>query len=164
MIPLNNRTRWNSWYILLIVADEYASSIDMYAKSYFNELSKDYLSPVDWKRLHTIMIFLQPFYRATLETQGHRATLEKVLFTMDVLVQYFKKSIVSKYNLLSNIYQLILYNRFNIMPTKTFVPEFKKNGMFSTSITAKQTLLLCMLPPLFCILAAVWTTSTQIGQ
>ena len=98
MIPLDNCTRWNSWYLLLIVADKHASFIDMYVKSYFDELSKDYLNPIDWKKLRTIMTFLQPFHRATLETQGHSATLEKVLFTMDVLVQYFKKSIVSKYH------------------------------------------------------------------
>ena len=95
MIPLDNRTRWNSWHSMLVVADKHASPIDAYAKSYFDELSKDYLTPLDWKKLRTIMAFLQPFHRATLETQGHRATLEKVLFTMDVLVQYFKKSMVS---------------------------------------------------------------------
>jgi hypothetical protein len=54
------------------------------------------------------MTFLQPFHQATLETQGYHATLEKVLFTMDALVNYFKKSMVSKYNLLLNIYKLIV--------------------------------------------------------
>ena len=165
MISLDNCTRWNSWYMLLVVADEHASSIDIYVKSYFNELSKDYLSSVNWKRLHTIMIFFWSFYQATLKTQEHRATLEKMLFTMNILVQYFKKSVVSKYNLLSNIYKLILYNnRFNIVLIKTFMLKFRKNEMFLTSITAIQTLLLCMLSLLFCILAAVWTTSTQIDQ
>src|SRR3989440_11290974 len=102
------------------------------------------------------MIFLQSFYQAILKTQEHRATLEKMLFTMNILVQYFKKSVVSKYNLLSDIYKLILYNnRFNIVLIKTFMLKFRKNEMFLISTTAKQTLLLCMLLLLFCILAAV---------
>jgi hypothetical protein len=99
MIPLDNCTRWNSWYLSLVVADKHASSIDIYTKNHFAELSEDYLTPQDWKRLCTIMTFLQPFHRATLETQGHCATLEKVLFTMDILVQYFKTALVSKHSL-----------------------------------------------------------------
>src|SRR6266487_6501004 len=102
------------------------------------------------------MIFLQSFYQATLETQEHRATLEKMLFTMDILIQYFRKSIVSKYNLLSNIYKLILYNnRLNIVLIKTFMLKFRKNEMFLTSIIAKQILVHYMLSLLFCILIVV---------
>jgi hypothetical protein len=97
MIPLDNRTRWNSWYLSLIVAEEHASSIDTYTKSdtHWDELSDDYLTPEDWNRLRKIKSFLKPFHRATLETQGHSSSLEKVLFTMDILVRYFKDSLVS---------------------------------------------------------------------
>jgi hypothetical protein len=101
MIPLDNHTQWNSWYLLLIVADKHALSIDIYTKSHFAELSEDYLTLQDWMRLCMIMIFLQPFHQATLETQEHCAILEKVLFTMDILVQYFKTALVSKYKLSS---------------------------------------------------------------
>ena len=101
MIPLDNRIRWNSWYLSLVVANKHASSIDVYTKNHFTELSEDYLTPQDWKRLRTIITFLQLFHRATLETQGHQATLEKVLFTMDILVRYFKTTLVSKYSLSS---------------------------------------------------------------
>ena len=45
-----------------------------------------------------IMIFLQSFHQVTLETQEHHTILEKVLFTMNILVQYFKTALVSKYN------------------------------------------------------------------
>jgi hypothetical protein len=68
MILLDNRTRWNSWYELLVVANKHLSFIDTYTKEHFVKLSKDYLTPEDWKRLHTIKDFLQPFHRATLET------------------------------------------------------------------------------------------------
>ena len=47
MISLDNCTRWNSWYLLLVVADEHASSINMYTKSHFAELSDDYLTSDD---------------------------------------------------------------------------------------------------------------------
>jgi hypothetical protein len=97
MIPLDNRTRWNSWYLSLVVAEQHASSIDTYTKSdsHWDELSEDYLTPEDWNRLRKIKSFLKPFHRATLETQGHSPSLEKVLFTMDILVRYFKDSLVS---------------------------------------------------------------------
>jgi len=38
--------------------------------------------------------FLKPFRKATLNTQGHKAILDSVLFTMDVLLQYFKLALV----------------------------------------------------------------------
>ena len=35
---------------------------------------------------------MAPFHRATLETQGHRGTLDQVLWTMDILVEHYEKS------------------------------------------------------------------------
>lgn len=96
MIPLDNRTRWNSWYQMLVVADQKAGAVDIYTKNHFATLQTDYLSPEDWERLRTIKSFLQPFHRATLETQGNHATIDRVLFTMDILIQYFEKSLVSR--------------------------------------------------------------------
>ena len=165
MISFDNCTWWNSWYLSLVVTDKHESLIDTYIKNHFENLSENYFISQDWKRLCMIMSFFQLFHWATLKTQEHCATLEKMLFTMNVLIQYFRKSIVSKYNLLSNIYKLILYNnKLNIMLIKTFVLEFRKNEMFLTSTTAKQTLVHCMLLLLFCILIVIWSTSTQIDQ
>jgi hypothetical protein len=96
MIPLDNRTRWNSWFEMLVVADQKGGAIDSYTKNHFAILEADYLTPEDWKQLCTIKDFLQPFYRVTLETQGDHATIDKVLFTMDILVQYFESMLVSK--------------------------------------------------------------------
>ena len=94
MIPLDNRTRWNSWYQMLVVAIEQAGPIDIYTKNHLSDLETEYLSLQDWDRLRTIKRFLQPFHRATLETQGDNATIDRVLFTMDILVQYFEKALV----------------------------------------------------------------------
>ncbi|EED18012.1 hypothetical protein TSTA_117840 [Talaromyces stipitatus ATCC 10500] len=80
---------------MLLVANQNAGSIDTYAKNHFATLQADYLSPKDWKQLHIIKSFLQPFYRATLETQGNRATIDCVLFTMDILIQYFENYLLN---------------------------------------------------------------------
>ena len=95
-VPLDNRTRWNSWFLMLVIAVEKAGAIDTYTKNHFPTLEADYLTPQHWKRLRTIKEFLQPFYRATLETQGDSAMIDKVLWTMDILIQHFESALVSK--------------------------------------------------------------------
>jgi len=84
---------------MLTIALEKAAAINTYAKTHLTTLEADYLTPKDWKQLRTIKDFLQPFHQATLKTQGDNATLNKVLFTMDVLIQWFKASLVSKFSL-----------------------------------------------------------------
>ncbi len=93
-VPLDNRTRWNSWYQMLSVSLEHESGVDNYIKSNFDTLEEDHISPQDWKFLRTICTFLKPFHRATLETQGDHATLDRVLFTMDVLIKHMENSLV----------------------------------------------------------------------
>jgi len=81
---------------MLAVADQKAGAIDTYTKNHFTTLQADYLSPEDWKRLHTIKEFLQLFHRATLETQGNHATIDSVLFTIDIIIQYFEAALISR--------------------------------------------------------------------
>jgi hypothetical protein len=38
MIPLDNCTRWNSWFLMLVVAIEKARAIDTYVKNHFATL------------------------------------------------------------------------------------------------------------------------------
>jgi hypothetical protein len=49
MIPFDNHTRWNSWYLSLVVAEDHIASIDTYTKihTYWDKLSNDYLMPGD---------------------------------------------------------------------------------------------------------------------
>jgi len=98
-IPLDNRTRWNSWYLMVEVALELHIAIDAYCKEHYSDLEKDYLKPKDWQKLRTIYDFLRPFYRATLDTQGDAATIDRVLLTMDILIEVFKNGIVSNFSL-----------------------------------------------------------------
>jgi hypothetical protein len=44
-IPLDNRTRWNSWYLMLIVALLLRPAIDEYCQKY--DLTDDELTPED---------------------------------------------------------------------------------------------------------------------
>jgi len=94
LIPLDNRTRWNSWHTCLLVALLYSSAIDAFTKAHWEKLEKDFITPQEWKRLALIKDFLAPFHRATLSTEGHKASLDSVLFTMDILLRWFQVSLV----------------------------------------------------------------------
>jgi hypothetical protein len=93
-LPLDNDTRWNSWYMVLVVAqkDTVAAAIDTYTKNWQSELEDDYLTLGDWELLRAITLFLEPFYEVTLETQGYRGTIDKVLWTMDILIEHYNAS------------------------------------------------------------------------
>jgi hypothetical protein len=95
MIPMDNRTRWNSWHNMLQVLLEQKAHIDKYCEDFECELQKDLLDFADWKKLRTINDFLQPFSRATLFTEGDEASIDRTLFTMDILIKHLQISIVS---------------------------------------------------------------------
>jgi hypothetical protein len=95
LIPLDNRTRWNSWYHMLRVALQFDTAIDTYTKKHFDILQAEYLSPMDWEKLRTTSKFLSLFDRATLKTQGDQATIDNVLFVMDVIIKHFEQALVS---------------------------------------------------------------------
>jgi hypothetical protein len=95
LIPLDNRTRWNSWYHMLHIALQHESAIDTYAKKYFDTLQAEYLSPIDWEKLRTTSKFLSLFDHATLKTQGDQATIDNVLLMMDAIIRHFEKALVS---------------------------------------------------------------------
>ena len=92
---------------MLAIADQKAGAIDTYTKNHITELHVEYLSPEDWNRLRTIKTFLYPFYRATLETQKDYATIDRVLFTMDILIQYFEKALVNRLFTISNLANIV---------------------------------------------------------
>jgi len=96
LILLDNCTRWNSWYMMLLVALALRAAIEKYCQNHESELEDDELTPEDWRRLRTIKDFLEPFESATLYTEGDSAAIDRVLFTMDVLIKHFQLSLVSK--------------------------------------------------------------------
>jgi hypothetical protein len=88
-IPLDNRTRWNSWDTMLVVALELRPAVEQYFQNHESDLEDDELSNADWRRLRTIKEFLEPFTQATLYTKGDSVAIDRVLFSIDVLITHF---------------------------------------------------------------------------
>jgi hypothetical protein len=85
ILGLDNDTRWNSWFLLPDTALSKDEHIKWYQDKYYDALVDDYLTPLDWQTLRDTRTFLQPFWKITLLTEGYRSTLDRTLFTMDVL-------------------------------------------------------------------------------
>jgi hypothetical protein len=95
MIPIDNRTRWNSWFNMLVVLLNLRPAVKKYCQDHEEELEDDILTPKDWKKLCLIKDFLAPFSRATLFTEGDSTSLDSTLFIMDVLIKHLQEKTVS---------------------------------------------------------------------
>src|SRR5436305_3151256 len=93
-LGLDNDTRWNSWFELIDKTKKpnVRSAIREYQERHYGELEKDFITPEYWKILDDTHLFLQPFWKVTIETQGDAATLDQTLFTDDILIRHFEKS------------------------------------------------------------------------
>ncbi|KID81254.1 transposase-like protein [Metarhizium guizhouense ARSEF 977] len=91
MIPMDNDTRWNSWYTMGAVACELEGHVDAFVKAHRKEIGKYALTPDDWDTIREINTFLKPFEKVTSRTQGDLDCIEKTLATMDILVKHFEK-------------------------------------------------------------------------
>lgn len=80
---------------MLSVALQFDAALDIYTKRHLDTLEAEYLSPTGWEKLRTTSKFLSLFERATLKTQGDQATIDNVLFVMDVIIKHFGNALVS---------------------------------------------------------------------
>src|SRR5450755_1765199 len=97
IIPLDNRTRWNSWFTMLNIAleDKVKAGLQLYVEHYQDDILKDdILTTSEWVHLRTIRDFLQSFHEATLFLQGDRTTLERVLESIDILKDVIQTALV----------------------------------------------------------------------
>src|SRR5579871_5139269 len=94
LLPLDNATRWNSWYAMLEVATEKESLIDAYVKEHLDTLKSDLLSSEDWIAIHMVKKFLQPFKSATLVAQGDRGLLHEALYNIDILNRHISRHLI----------------------------------------------------------------------
>ncbi|KAG7416610.1 Zinc finger BED domain-containing protein DAYSLEEPER [Fusarium oxysporum f. sp. raphani] len=92
VLGLDNDTRWNSWFLLLDAALDKEEHIKWYQDKYYDALVDDYLAPQDWQNLRETRNLLQPFRKTTLLTEGYRSTLDRTLFTMDVLHKHYQQA------------------------------------------------------------------------
>jgi len=88
-IPLDNDTRWNSWFIEIEVALLKRRELRDWIDEHWNELEDDVLSREDWQELEDIKEFLQPFQDCTLNTQGITATLDHTFESMELIIKHF---------------------------------------------------------------------------
>lgn len=91
MIPMDNYTRWNSWYKMSVVACELEGHVDAFVKAHRKEIGQHATTPDDWDTIREINTFLKPFEKATARTQGDLDSIEKTLATMEVLVKHFER-------------------------------------------------------------------------
>ncbi len=89
----DNSTRWNSWYEMLYRALHRLKGPIVAVTNEESDLQTDLLTPEEWRILGYICDFLRNFYDATKATEGHRATLEQILPTMDFLASVFEDAI-----------------------------------------------------------------------
>jgi hypothetical protein len=89
----DNSTRWNSWFMMIRTAIEprIQLAINLFCIKY-QDTKNDLLSDDDWSQLQKIHAFLKSFHEATLATEGRTASIEKVLPTMDFLLERFENA------------------------------------------------------------------------
>jgi hypothetical protein len=107
-IPLDNRTRWNSWYQMLrtTVEDQVLNAVRNYTERQISEGTldkRDDLGNNDIALLRTIAKFLQVIYDATLFLQGQQSTIERVLETVNILQVHMNNSLKTAPKLKSRI-------------------------------------------------------------
>jgi hypothetical protein len=92
MIPQDNSTRWNSWYLMIHVAITLRKEINSFIDDLYMEgdIKLGYLHPEHWQELQEIHNFLQPFYEITKDTQWDKSSLDEVICSMDFLTTHYK--------------------------------------------------------------------------
>lgn len=82
----DNKARWNSWYATIdcAIQERMRLAIDLFCLQRGNDSGADSLSHEDWIVLTDIHRLLSFFHQATLATEGQRATIERILSTMEL--------------------------------------------------------------------------------
>lgn len=93
LIPRDNSTRWNSWFRMLDTAlkEGMQPALDVYTASQ-SDLSQDQLSSEDWETLSHFHGILKNFEEATLSSEGYKDTIDKVLTSMEFLLDSLEES------------------------------------------------------------------------
>jgi hypothetical protein len=73
-----NTTRWNLWFNMLQRLLKLRESVDYFIAKHAHLCGQFILTEEDWQLIRLTVDFLQPFYQATIETQGDQITLERM--------------------------------------------------------------------------------------
>ncbi len=91
----DHRVRWNSWFIML---DWSINRIKPFLQSFIGDdpdLSDDILTAGDWRTLTSMRNFLEPFFQITKYTEGRHATIDRVLPSLDFLLDRYENGALS---------------------------------------------------------------------
>lgn len=92
MVHRDQATRWNSFYDMVDWAlEKIKEPLQIYTTG-ADALREDILFSDDWRILEEIRDFLRSFHRATLVTEGQQSGLEKVIPTLDFLLEEFEQA------------------------------------------------------------------------
>ena len=86
-------TRWNSWYEMINRVLEKIKPQIQSLLAEEAELKDDNLTPDDWEVLLFVRDFLASFYDTTKATEGRKATLDRVLPSLDFMAFQFTEAI-----------------------------------------------------------------------
>ena len=87
-MPLDVKIRWNSTFLMLVVALKYKDAINIYVKQYM----KDTLTDEDEELIELYRELLEPFYAETLNVfRKGRPTLSAVVLIMQELENHLEK-------------------------------------------------------------------------
>jgi hypothetical protein len=88
----DNSTRWNSWERMLTVALALRDAIEDYFDQWEDDnCAEDKLTKKEWATLENIRSFLNKLKMATKALEGHAATLDRVLPSMDFILDVFER-------------------------------------------------------------------------
>jgi hypothetical protein len=149
-IPLDNRTRWNSWFRMLSVALEtkVLNALRNYTETHVAKGTidkRDELSPSDIALCRAIEQFLSIFDSATLFLEGQQATIERVLEAMEIIKEHLEISLVCYTTI------FIAFTNFNRQKTSSLKPESKMQRPNSTFMLQNWINRLITPPPAFSI-------------
>ena len=85
---MDNRTRWNSWYNMLLILLQLKGKVEEYCEKYETELEEDLLSREDWKKLSMIKDFFTLFLRAILTIKRDFIFINRTLFNINILIKH----------------------------------------------------------------------------
>lgn len=81
-IPLDNETRWNSWFNMLQACIDKEKELDFYMKTYQKDLKTSILKPTDWTILKEIYEILKFFEDSTQKNQGDYHNISDSIMTL----------------------------------------------------------------------------------
>jgi len=91
-LPLDNSTRWGSWELMVACFVLCREAYERWWQKYPDEFPTSIkLTDADWDHLTKLHEFLKALNNAVKFLEGPKATLERVLPTMEFILEHFEQ-------------------------------------------------------------------------